>query len=88
MNHGFYKALIGDNNHNECQKLENIAYNELLRRDYEITVRIYGDLEIDLICKKKLHDLCSSFRNFKRIKKQEKENLHHYRILKITFQNI
>lgn len=52
MDHGFYKALIGDNNHNEGQKIENIVYNELLRRDYEITVGIYGDLEIDFVCKK------------------------------------
>ena len=52
MDHGFYKALVGDNDHNEGQKLENIVYNELLRRDYEITVGIYGDLEIDFVCKK------------------------------------
>ena len=52
MDHGFYKALIGDNDHNEGQKLENIVFNELLRRGYEITVGIYGDLEIDFVCKK------------------------------------
>ena len=52
MDHGFYKALIGDNNHNEGQKLENIVFNELLRRGYKITVGIYQDYEIDFICKK------------------------------------
>ena len=53
--HGFYKALIGDNDHNEGQKLENIIYTELLRRGYEITMGIYGDLEIDFVCKKNNH---------------------------------
>ena len=52
MDHGFYKALIGDKNHNEGQKLENIVFNELLRRGYKITVGIYQDYEIDFICKK------------------------------------
>ena len=52
MDHGFYKALVGDNNHNEGQKLENIVFNELLRRGYKITVGIYQDLEIDFVCKK------------------------------------
>lgn len=28
---------IGDNNHNEGQKLENIVFNELLRRGYKIS---------------------------------------------------
>ena len=55
MDHGFYKALIGDNNHNEGQKLENIVFNELLRRGYKITIGIYQDLEIDFVCKKNNH---------------------------------
>ena len=52
MDHGFYKALIRDNTHNKGQKLENIVYNELIRRGYKVTIGIIGEYEVDFVCKK------------------------------------
>lgn len=47
---GFYP--ISSYNKNIGQKLENIVYLELKRRNYEITIGKLKDLEIDFICRK------------------------------------
>lgn len=50
--HGFNQLLFSENNGNIGKIIENIVYNELLRRGYDITVGKINDLEIDFICRK------------------------------------
>ena len=52
VDHGFNQALLGKNNMNEGRVLENIVYNEFLRRGYEVTVGKINGYEIDFVCKK------------------------------------
>lgn len=49
--HGFNQLLFSENN-GIGKIIENIVYNELLRRGYDITVGKINDLEIDFICRK------------------------------------
>jgi predicted AAA+ superfamily ATPase len=51
INTGFYKTFIG-NNKNQGKLLENIVFNELILRGYNVTVGKVNNLEIDFICKK------------------------------------
>ena len=52
VDHGFNKALIDKKDEDWGRLLENIVYNELLRRGYEITVGKVNGYEIDFVCKK------------------------------------
>jgi predicted AAA+ superfamily ATPase len=49
---GFRQALYGNNVEDIGQTLENIVYNELLRRGYDITIGKFRDKEVDFVCKK------------------------------------
>ena len=50
--HGIREAIFGGNTRDINLILENIAYLELLRRGYEVTVGRSGDKEIDFVCNK------------------------------------
>lgn len=47
---GFRQAFYGDKDRG--QALENLVYNELLRRGYEITIGKFKDKEVDFVCRK------------------------------------
>ena len=49
---GFRETIIGNNSRDITRVIENIVYNELLRRGYKITIGNVGDLEVDFVCKK------------------------------------
>jgi len=49
---GFRQLLFGNNERDIGQSLENIVYNELIRRGYNITVGKFKDKEVDFVCKK------------------------------------
>jgi predicted AAA+ superfamily ATPase len=49
---GFRQVLYGNNKADIGQSLENIVYNELIRRDYHVTVGKFNDKEVDFVCKK------------------------------------
>jgi predicted AAA+ superfamily ATPase len=50
---GFRQVLFGNNDRDISQSLENIVYNELIQRDYHMTIGKFKDREIDFVCKKK-----------------------------------
>ncbi len=52
VDHGFNHALLGKKDEDWGRLLENIVYNEFLRRGYEITVGKVNGYEIDFVCKK------------------------------------
>ena len=52
VDHGFNQALLDKKDEDWGRLLENIVYNELLRRGYEITVGKVNGYEIDFVCKK------------------------------------
>ena len=52
--HGFHHALVDDNSNWSGRILENIVYNELVRRRYTVKIGKIGDREIDFVCSK--HD--------------------------------
>lgn len=52
VDHGFNQALLDKKDEDFGRLLENIVYNELLRRGYEITVGKVNGYEIDFVCKK------------------------------------
>ncbi|MEA4957928.1 hypothetical protein SDC9_37515 [bioreactor metagenome] len=49
---GFRQVLFGNNEGDIGQSLENIVYNELIRRDYNVTIGKFRDKEVDFVCKK------------------------------------
>lgn len=49
---GFRNVLNYNNLEDIDQSLENIIYNELLCRDYNVTIGIYKNSEIDFVCRK------------------------------------
>ena len=49
---GFRQMLFGNNERDIGQSLENIVYNELIRRGYDITIGKFKDKEVDFVCKK------------------------------------
>jgi len=49
---GFRQLLFGNNERDIGQSLENIVYNELLGRGYDITIGKFKDKEVDFVCKK------------------------------------
>jgi predicted AAA+ superfamily ATPase len=49
---GFRQLLYGKNEKDVGQSLENIVYNELIRRGYSITIGKFKDKEVDFVCKK------------------------------------
>jgi predicted AAA+ superfamily ATPase len=49
---GFRQLIYGHNERDIGQSLENIVYNELLRRGYDITIGKFKASEIDFVCKK------------------------------------
>lgn len=52
--HGFHHSLIDDNNNWIPRILENIVFNELIRRNYSVKIGKIKKHEIDFVCKK--HD--------------------------------
>ena len=50
--HGLRESLYGSNLRDIDQVLENIVYQELLRRDYTVTVGKFKDQEIDFVAEK------------------------------------
>ena len=50
--HGFREALIGGNETNLEQTLENIVFMELLRRGWSVTIGAKGSREIDFVARK------------------------------------
>ena len=52
VDHGFNQALLDKKDEDWGRLLENIVYNELLRRGYGITVGKVNGYEIDFVCKK------------------------------------
>ncbi|WP_407379510.1 ATP-binding protein [Methanobrevibacter sp.] len=50
--HGFHHALVDDNNHWLGRILENIVFNELVRRNYSVKIGKIYDREIDFVCEK------------------------------------
>ena len=49
---GFHHALVDDNNNWLGRILENVVYNELIRRDYSVKIGKINDKEIDFVCEK------------------------------------
>jgi len=49
---GFRQLLFGNNEKDIGQSLENIVYNELIRKGYDITIGKFKDKEVDFVCKK------------------------------------
>jgi predicted AAA+ superfamily ATPase len=54
IDHGFIQSYYNPENKNRGKIIENIVFNELLRRDYQVTIGKLNDKEIDFIAKK--HD--------------------------------
>lgn len=52
-NMGIRNIVIGYRITDKAKLLENIVYNHLLYRGYEVKVGYYGDKEIDFVCEKK-----------------------------------
>lgn len=52
-NMGIRNIVIGHRITDKAKLLENIVYNHLLYRGYEVKVGYYGDKEIDFVCEKK-----------------------------------
>jgi hypothetical protein len=50
--HGFHHALVDNNNNWLGRILENVVYNELLRRNYSVKIGKVHDKEIDFVCEK------------------------------------
>ena len=51
---GFHHALVDNNNNWLGRILENIVFNELIRRNYTVKIGKMRDKEIDFVCEK--HD--------------------------------
>ncbi|MBQ6344658.1 MAG: ATP-binding protein [Methanobrevibacter sp.] len=49
---GFHHALVDNNNNWLGRILENVVYNELIRRDYSVKIGKIYDREIDFVCEK------------------------------------
>jgi predicted AAA+ superfamily ATPase len=49
---GFREAIYGYNERDISQVIENIIYNELIQRGYNVTIGKFRDKEIDFVCKK------------------------------------
>ncbi|MBQ6100569.1 MAG: ATP-binding protein [Methanobrevibacter sp.] len=49
---GFHHALVDNNNKWLGRILENVVYNELIRRDYSVKIGKIYDREIDFVCEK------------------------------------
>ena len=49
---GFHHALVDNNNNWLGRILENVVYNELIRRDYSVKIGKIYDKEIDFVCEK------------------------------------
>lgn len=49
---GFHHALVDNNNNWLGRILENVVYNELIRRDYSVKIGKINDKEIDFVCEK------------------------------------
>ncbi|KZX10390.1 ATP-binding protein [Methanobrevibacter filiformis] len=49
---GFRQSLYGKNKKDIGQSLENIVFNELVRRGYKITIGKFKEKEVDFVCKK------------------------------------
>jgi predicted AAA+ superfamily ATPase len=50
--HSFTNALIGFNENNIASYLENIVYNELIKRGYKVMIGKFNDKEIDFVATK------------------------------------
>ncbi|MDR3062938.1 MAG: ATP-binding protein [Methanobrevibacter sp.] len=49
---GFREAIYGNNERDISQAIENIIYNELIQRGFNVTIGKFRDNEIDFVCKK------------------------------------
>ncbi|KZX13185.1 ATP-binding protein [Methanobrevibacter curvatus] len=49
---GFREAIYGYNERDISQAIENIIYNELIQRGYNVTIGKFREKEIDFVCKK------------------------------------